>query len=155
MDYKLTRYRGKTVNGEWVYGSLFHGETEEGNEACIIFTNPIITTASDGDNGKEGIAFDINELAVVRANSVGVYIGMTDLYNRPVYVWDIVQEKGGRKYLVVWDAKRFAFMVVNYDIFKGSKHQKWVGREIADDDFYYFEVVGNLIDEMDNEACED
>jgi uncharacterized phage protein (TIGR01671 family) len=121
-------FRGKTLDGRWIYGSLFGKrhiavEIREGEEPVSSF----------------GIA--TYRWVEVIPETVGQYTGLKDKNGKEIYEGDIVL--CDRNINDAFDKTTFLIGIDEYFRYQGVSK---LGNEISVEEFEYAEVIGNIHD---------
>lgn len=119
-------FRGKRVeNGEWIYWDRYGRITDINGEPIRVEINT---------SALRPYAFYVNELPVIREETVGEYTGLTDKNGKKIFEGDIV--KNSRDVgLLYYKEKNSAFTV------KGWEYGYWLWHDKDD-----IEVIGNIHD---------
>lgn len=86
---RTIKFRAKSANDEWVYGSLIGNETEnDKGKFQVAFIVPGLPCSSDGGD------FYTARMERVNVETVGQFTGLTDEFEREVYEGDIIMLDG-------------------------------------------------------------
>ncbi len=122
------KFRGKTANGEWFFGSLVYSENIQ---PAIYF-----------EVGKGSIkTFDF---VYVRPETVGQFTGLIDKNGNKIFEGDIISTDLARDFLVV-EFKGGAF-VFNCNDGEDDYYDHINASHELDDEYKYGDVIGNIHD---------
>ncbi len=107
------KFRGKRADtGEWVYGDLLN----IAGGSMIYFGSPIETETPDYPKSSEiAVSFNDKEIAVVRRETVGQYIGLRDNAGVEIFDGDIFTVNGNYPKLVEFRTDNASFCMANID----------------------------------------
>lgn len=121
-------FRGKTENGEWWYGDLFHTRKR------VFIRKPILPA---------GTYYEHDE---VIPDTVGQYTGLTDKNGKRIFEGDICSD--GFRILVIrcdfyqWNCK----VIASYGLTKGLDFPLWQWDNCPENGCRKLEVIGNIHD---------
>lgn len=136
MIMRPIKFRGKTLSGEWAYGSLIKLDI-----GYIILTNEVAETSDESDE-RDVVMFSADEIAAVVPQTVGQFTGMLDKNGIKIYEGDVLQitdEDINESWKSEVEPKGIVG-VYGYDF-------DYTLIEWADDNLT-FEVIGNIYDNL-------
>lgn len=151
------KFRGKRIdNGQWVVGDLLH----IGGGAVIYTGSHTDIEIPEIESARIAVELMMDEVAVVRSDSVGQYIGRKDKHDNEIFVGDIVRsisdwgDFGKIGEVAFVNGK---FMLDTHDDFFGGKYrykdfvekQEWDDFKARMEVRFEYEVIGNVIDNND------
>ena len=145
-SYFPIKFRGKRADtGEWVYGDLLN----IGGGSMIYFGSPTETENPNIPNSSR-VAVELfnDEIAVVRRETVGQYIGLTDSAKVDVFAGDVITINGNYPKLIEYRTDHASFCMANIDELDKIWIYPW--QRIRPDWWHDFnreiKIVGNIYD---------
>lgn len=133
---RIVRFRGQDSNGKWHYGDLLHI-----GGGCIIYSGSQ-TEAETFTDDKIAVMLDMDEVHVVKPETIGQYVGIKDKNFKEIYSGDILQ-CGSLKFTVFYRDNLGGFVARNCDYDLSVYNIIPIGLLIGHDDF---QVIGNVFD---------
>lgn len=129
---RTIKFRGKTTNGEWVYGhytqgAFFHPATEDETVRHLIHADML---------------YDVDE------NTVGQFTGLVDMNGREIFENDVIGVNGIPAGIVSWHYNGYYFIDDNLGEDLVSNRYRPLGEmiEYSKINKINFEVIGNIHD---------
>lgn len=137
------KFRGKTINGIWIYGSLVNNLWCRAKDRSTICE--IVTGTGDNDCW-EDIAQDDSCIITVNPKTVGQFTGLKDKKGKEIYEGDIVDMELWGVCIIVWNKEISAFQYAYHAISRGTAIGGRVTNTLYDHESVKFEVIGNIYD---------
>lgn len=140
------KFRGKTINGEWVNGDLLRV-----GGGCLIYFGSKTETATPDIPNKSNVAVELfnDEVAVVIPDTIGQYTGLKDCNGKEIYEGDIIRSTQNNIVEVKWGYKEH--IVKHNGVTDSFAAYGWIverikdGRtDFLDNEFLQGEVIGNV-----------
>ena len=132
MDREKILFRGKSAeDGKWFTGQLLHFKSPVSKKELNV-----IVEGCEWDDSNEW--FNIGRRAKVVSETVGQYIGLNDMQDKPIFEGDIIEVEGEEfPFLIEYNAQGAIWIAINrYETL--SFHDNITG--------YNCTIIGNLYD---------
>lgn len=139
---RVIKFRGKTLNGEWVYGNLL--KLADGYIIIPIFNE--FNKVPDNSTPAP-LMFYENDFYVVYPNTVGQFTGLCDKNGKEIYEGDIVRWHN-QNYAIVFKYGQFYASIekCHKNVYGGFPLHSLADTLITIDENNICEIIGNIYD---------
>ena len=130
------KFRGQDSNGKWHYGDLLHI-----GGGCLIYSGSQ-TEAESFTDDKIAVMLEMDEVHVVKPETIGQYVGIKDKNFKEIYSGDVLQ-CGPLRFAVFYRDRLGGFIARNCDYDLDVYKTIPIGQFIVHDNF---QIIGNVFD---------